>query len=181
MLEAALVRVELAGGADLDVVGIDQDDRVVVGGAGHRSGLSAQLVLDGIPHHLARERGGGNRLDRRQAAVGGSAGGLASCFFRLLANWFISAEAVAWIMPTPRPYCATAPDSVRSVCTSTLEPVAEGSSRNVAAACAEPRPLASVPWARTRAVWLVLSISSNVTRPAKVSATGPSRTAMLPL
>ena len=30
--------------------------------------------------------------------------------------------AVAWIMPTPRPYCATAPDSVRSVCTSTLEP-----------------------------------------------------------
>ena len=31
MLEAAPVRVELAGGADRDVVGIDQDDRVVVG------------------------------------------------------------------------------------------------------------------------------------------------------
>jgi hypothetical protein len=51
----------------------------------------------------------------------------------------------------------------------------------VAFACAEPRPLASVPCARTRAVWLTLSISSNVTVPAKVSATGPSRTAMRPL
>ena len=105
----------------------------------------------------------------------------ASCAFSAAANWFISADAVAWIMPTPRPYCATAPDSVRSVCTSTLEPAGEGSSRNVAAACAEPRPLASVPCARTRAVWFVLSISSNFTVPANVSATGPSRTAMLPL
>ena len=35
VLEAALMRIELAGGADLDVVGIDQDDRVVVGRACH--------------------------------------------------------------------------------------------------------------------------------------------------
>src|SRR6185295_19052388 len=69
--------------------------------------------------------------------------GSASCFFRLLANWFISAAAVAWIMPTPRPYCATAPDSVTSLCTSTLEPAADGSILKVASACAEPRPLAS--------------------------------------
>ncbi len=62
------------------------------------------------------------------------------------------ADAVAWIMPTPRPYCATAPDSVRSVCTSTLEPVPDGSRRNVDLACAAPRPLASVPCARTRAL-----------------------------
>src|SRR5689334_3923379 len=115
------------------------------------------------------------------AAAGAAAGVAANCFFRLSANCFISAPAVAWIMPTPRPYCATAPDSVRSVCTSTFEPAPAGSSRNEAAALAPPRPLASVPCALTRAVWLALSISSNLTRPAKVNATGPSRTAMLPL
>src|SRR5262245_43666418 len=89
--------------------------------------------------------------------------------------------AVAWIMPTPRPYCATDPDSARSVCTSTFEPLATGSSRKLAVALAPPRPLASVPCAFTRARWLALSISSNVTVPAKVSATGPSRTPILPL
>ena len=35
VLEAALMSVELAGGADLDIVGIDQNDQVVVGGTGH--------------------------------------------------------------------------------------------------------------------------------------------------
>ena len=45
MLEAALVRVELAGGADLDVVGIDQDDRVVVGGARHPYDFPPSLSL----------------------------------------------------------------------------------------------------------------------------------------
>src|SRR4249920_3163686 len=54
----------------------------------------------------------------------------ASCAFRLLANWFMICVAVAWIMPTPRPYWATAPDSDRSVCTSTLDPLGAPSSRN---------------------------------------------------
>src|SRR5919204_479782 len=38
----------------------------------------------------------------------------------------MSWAAVAWMIPTPRPYCATAPDSAKSVCTSTLEPPAAG-------------------------------------------------------
>ena len=75
-----------------------------------------------------------------------------NCARRFLANCPMICAAVDWIMPTPRPYCATAPDSVRSVCTSTLEPVPAGSSRNVAAALAPPRPLASVPCALTRAL-----------------------------
>src|SRR6476619_8581534 len=149
VLQAAPVRVELAGGADLDIVGIDQNDRVVVGGTGHPYDLPPSLSLR-VFHTTwpARDVAEIGLMAVTAAALAGSA----SCFFRLLANWFISAVAVAWIMPTPRPYCATAPDSVRLVCTSTLEPVAEGSSRNVAAAWAEPRPLASVPWARMRAV-----------------------------
>src|SRR5215216_8186060 len=95
--------------------------------------------------------------------------------FRLLANWVMICAAVACTTPTPRPYCATAPESARSVCTSTLEPVPAGSSRKVAAALAPPRPLASVPSAFTRARRLLSSTSSNA------SATGPSRTAILPL
>src|SRR3954469_6952018 len=151
MLEAALVGLELARGADLDVIGIDQNDRIVVRGTGHSydfpPSLSLRVFHTTCPASEVAEIG----LTAVSPAVAGSEG-LASCFFRLLANWFISAVAVAWIMPTPRPYCATAPDSVRSVCTRTLDPAAEGSSRNVAAAWAEPRPLASVPWAFTRAV-----------------------------
>src|SRR5260370_16091568 len=115
------------------------------------------------------------------AALGVAVRDAASCALRLSANCFISCDAVAWIMPTPRPYCATAPESDRSVCTSTFEPPGTGSRRNEAAAFAPPRPLASVPCAFTRAVWLSLSISSNLTRPAKVSATGPRRTALWPL
>src|SRR5215831_13528389 len=84
-------------------------------------------------------------------------------------------------MPTPRPYEATMPDKLRSVCTRTVDPDGDFSIRNVAAACAPPRPLGSVPWARTRAVWPTASSSSNVTVPAKLSETGPSRTAMSPL
>src|SRR5246127_4715329 len=72
------------------------------------------------------------------AAAGAGAGETASCFLRLSANCFISCAAVAWIMPTPRPYCATAPDSVRLVCTSTLEPPPAGSSRKTDAALAPP-------------------------------------------
>src|SRR4051794_7217522 len=106
---------------------------------------------------------------------------IAGWTFRFSANCFINCAAVAWIMPTPRPYWATAPDRVRSVCTSTLEPLGVGSRRNDAAAFAPPRPLASVPCALTRAVWLTSSISSNLTTPANVSATGPSRTEILPL
>src|ERR1700752_1329335 len=49
-----------------------------------------------------------------------------SCSFNRVANWFMSCAAVAWIMPTPRPYCATAPDSARLVCTTTLEPTPAG-------------------------------------------------------
>src|ERR1700722_2712935 len=88
--------------------------------------------------------------------------------------------AVAWIMPTPRPYCATAPDSIRSVWIRTREPDSAGSMRNVAGALAEPRPLSSLPCALTRALCLASSTFSNDTLPAKASATGPSRTAILP-
>src|ERR1041385_6928524 len=35
VLEPTPVRIELARGADLNIVGIDQDDQVVVGGTGH--------------------------------------------------------------------------------------------------------------------------------------------------
>ena len=141
MAQPALVRVELARGADLDVVGIDQDDRVRVSGW-----LTLIAATTTFPPSLPLMRkpdiglaarsevaeigvGRGRRGRRAAAAIGGTA---ARSGFSLLANWFMSAEAVAWIMPTPRPYCATAPDSVRSVCTSTLEPAADGSSRNVA-------------------------------------------------
>src|SRR4029079_17466121 len=45
VLQAAPVRVELAGGADLDIVGIDQNDRVVVGGTAHPYDLPPSLSL----------------------------------------------------------------------------------------------------------------------------------------
>src|SRR4029077_16175188 len=132
--QPAPVRVELASGADLDIVGIDQDDRVVVGGTGPSYDFPPRLSLT-VFHTTwpAREVAEIGLTAVSAAAIAGS-GGLASCFFRLLANWFISAVAVAWIMPTPRPYCATAPHSVRSGCTKPLEPVSDGSSRKVAAA-----------------------------------------------
>jgi hypothetical protein len=60
--------------------------------------------------------------------------------------------AVAWMMPTPRPYCATEPDNVRLVCTITFEPLPAGSRWKTEAALAPPRPFASVPCAATRAV-----------------------------
>ena len=100
---------------------------------------------------------------RRGAGIGdmpsGTSGGAATrccpnLSFRHLANWFMSCAAVAWMMPTPRPYCATEPDSVRLVCTSTLLPSPAGSSRNSAVALAPPRPLASLPCAEIRALWL---------------------------
>src|SRR6266849_782257 len=75
----------------------------------------------------------------------------ANCAFRLLANCVMICAAVIWIMPTPRPYWATAPESVRLVCTSTLVPPLAGSRWNAATALAAPRPLASLPWAATRA------------------------------
>src|ERR1700680_4503202 len=78
-------------------------------------------------------------------ACAGTAGRSAICAFRLPANWFMICAAVAWMMPTPRPYWATAPESARSVWTSTLEPPPAGSSRNEALALAAPRPLASLP------------------------------------
>src|SRR4029079_18195635 len=69
MPEASLVRIELAGGADLDVFGIDQDDRVVVGGARHPYDFPPSLSL--IEFHTtspARERSetglGARRLAR---------------------------------------------------------------------------------------------------------------------
>src|SRR5262245_14432893 len=121
---------------------------------------------------------GGGEAD---AAAGAAGRSCASFSFRHAANCFMSCAAVAWIMPTPRPYCATAPDSVRLVCTSTLDPSPAGSSRKREAALAPPRPFASVPCAATRAVWAASSICSNLTMPAKVKATGPSRTPILPL
>ena len=88
---------------------------------------------------------------------------------------------MAWIMPTPRPYCATAPDSIKSVWIKTLEPWPAGSMRKLAVALAAPRPLASLPCALTLALRLALSIASISTRPANAKATGPSRTEILPL
>src|SRR5262249_7256452 len=98
--------------------------------------------------------GGEGRVDGGAigAAAGAAACSCASLSFRHAANCFMSCAAVAWMMPTPRPYCATAPDNAKSVCTSTLEPLAAGSSRKTEAALAPPRPFASVPCAVTRAV-----------------------------
>src|SRR5688500_2990499 len=122
---------------------------------------------------------GPGAMDAAAPATAGFSG--ANLSFKHLANWFMICVAVAWMMPTPRPYCATAPDSVRLVCTSTLDPEPAGSRRNTEVALAPPRPLASLPCADTRALWLTSSISSSLTTPAKVNATGPSRTAILPL
>src|SRR5205085_7854035 len=66
---------------------------------------------------------GGAVLAAGLAGVGAAAL-CARLAFRLLANCDMICAAVAWIMPTPRPYWATAPESDRSVCTSTLEPAA---------------------------------------------------------
>src|SRR5256885_12273422 len=71
----------------------------------------------------------------------------ASCAFKLLANWPISCCATSWIMPDARPYCATAPESVRSVFTRTRVPRGEGSRRKSTFALAPPRPLESLPCA----------------------------------
>src|SRR5438874_6267930 len=96
--------------------------------------------------------GGGERM-AADAASRAAPGALlcARCVFRLVANCAMSCAAVAWIMPTPRPYWATAPDSDRSVWTSTFDPPDAGSSRNDATALAPPRPFKSVPCAFTRA------------------------------
>src|SRR5258708_25074115 len=51
----------------------------------------------------------------------------ASCAFKLLANWPMSCCATSWIIPDARPYWATAPESVRSVFTSTRVPTEDGS------------------------------------------------------
>src|SRR5690348_2474181 len=80
MPQPALMRVELARGADLDIVGIDQDHWIGVGGPGHYSGLlPPNLSLIAVhatwPASEAAEIG--------LAAV--AAEGSASCFFRLLA------------------------------------------------------------------------------------------------
>ena len=50
------------------------------------------------------------------------------------------------------------PDSISSVWMRTVEPAPAGSMRNAAVALAPPRPLASLPCALTRAVWLAASI-----------------------
>src|SRR6266508_410796 len=122
--------------------------------------LQITLTISARPEigFAAAGAGGGTREGdaRTGAAEAGAAGAAAgpSCAsfsFRHLANWFINCAAVAWMMPTPRPYWATAPDSVRLVCTSTLEPLPAGSRRNVATELAPPRPLASVPCAAMRA------------------------------
>src|SRR5262249_10932679 len=95
MSQSALMRIELAGGADLHIVGIDQDHRI---GVGHYSGLPPPN-LSLIAVHATWPASDAAEIGFAAAA----SAGLASCFFRLLANWFMIADAVAWIMPTPRP------------------------------------------------------------------------------
>ena len=60
--------------------------------------------------------------DAGRRAPSGIGGVSASCARKFVANWPMICAAVASIMPTPRPYCATAPDSIRSVWISTFEP-----------------------------------------------------------
>src|SRR6266700_4514656 len=93
----------------------------------------------------------------------------------------MSCCATSWIMPEARPYCATAPESVRSVFTSTRVPSGEGSRWKSTFALAPPRPFESLPCAFTRALKPASSMSVNFTWPAKVRATGPRRTETLPL
>ena len=116
---------------------------LAAGGGGISGGGDGRAALAGI----GAERSG---AAVRSGTIGGdgtsgvaAAGCRSSCARRLLANWPMICAAVAWIMPTPRPYCATAPDSIRSVWMKTREPISAGSMRNVAVALAEPRPLSS--------------------------------------
>src|SRR5262245_45307718 len=115
------------------------------GGGRVGTGCGAVVAAAGVTGADAVDTGVG------WGAAGAAAWSRASSFFKQSANCFMSADAVAWIIPTPRPYCATAPESVRLVCTSTFEPLAAGSSLKDAVALAPPRPLASVPCAFTRA------------------------------
>jgi len=102
---------------------------LAAGSGGISGGGDGRAVLTG----LGAERNGASV---RSGTIGGDgtsgvigAGCRSSCARRLLANWPMICAAVAWIMPTPRPYCATAPDSIRSVWITTFEPVPAGSMR----------------------------------------------------
>ena len=104
------------------------------------------------------------------------------CTFSVSAKRPTICCAMSWIMAAPRPYCATAPLSERSVTIATW--VARGPvslSANSTVACAPPRPFCSVPLAVMRARRAASSIWSKRAVPRNDTATGPSRTATLPL
>ena len=80
-----------------------------------------------------------NRTRSVAEGVAGRSASSMSC--RARANWPMICCATSCSMPAARPYCATAPVSVRSVSTLTRVPVAIGSSAKRTLAAALPRPL----------------------------------------
>src|SRR5262249_12085351 len=100
-----------------------QHHRIVVVRAGHdvlppnnlRMAFQITLAISEKPEIGLAAWGSGagaGAAEEGGAASAGASGGEATAAlprraisaFRLVANWFISAAAVAWIMPTPRPY-----------------------------------------------------------------------------
>src|SRR5690606_7488086 len=100
---------------------------------------------------------------------------------RFLENWPMIWSATFCMRPTPRPYCATAPDSSRSVVIRIFEPTALGWQRKSIDAMALPRPLASEPLALIFAVRAWSSTSSKRALHTNTRPTGPKRTDTLPL
>src|SRR5215472_917807 len=80
----------------------------------------------------------------------------------------------------PRPYWAAAPESCRSWVTSTLVPRPERASVAVTTMLAWPLPFSSAPLACTTTRWAASSRSVMSAVPAKLSLTGPIRTATRP-
>ena len=69
---------------------------------------------------------------------------------RLRSNSARIRPATSVIMPLPRPYCATEPDSSSRVVTATAVPPAAGSSAKLNSELTAPRPLGSLPEPRSR-------------------------------
>ena len=115
-----------------------------------------------IPQDTKPEAEARDRLCRdRFRARGLHAVSLGQVALRRSANWATNCEASAEIMPAPRPYWATEPESCRSVWISTLVSLPLGSRWNSTVASAPPRPFESLPEALTRARYPASSISSK--------------------
>ena len=107
-------------------------------------------------------------------AASASSGSATSCACRQFAKLCtICCETSSTI---PRPYCATAPVSMRSVVTSTRVPSSSCESEDSIVACAAPRPRDSRALAESVALRAASSVSSRLTSVSNASEIGPSFT-----